>query len=135
MADQYELCPVPVAASGYVAPVDTDELVWCPEPLSIALDGYVTAVEIVVVVVAAPAGFPYSTLVEVLRGNLRDERVRDRVACPNDGTPLLSGPNGDLYCPFDGWRPPGVAAAGTRIPKPEFTFSVESAERLPFDRA
>jgi len=24
-------------------------------------------------------------------------------ACPNDGTPLLEGPNGDLVCPFDEW--------------------------------
>lgn len=24
-------------------------------------------------------------------------------ACPNDGTPLQSGPNGILHCPFDGW--------------------------------
>jgi hypothetical protein len=25
-------------------------------------------------------------------------------SCPNDGTPLRTGPNGELYCPFDGWR-------------------------------
>jgi hypothetical protein len=24
--------------------------------------------------------------------------------CPNDGTPLLTGPNGELRCPFDGFR-------------------------------
>ncbi len=24
-------------------------------------------------------------------------------ACPNDGEPLRSGPNGQLFCPFDGW--------------------------------
>lgn len=27
------------------------------------------------------------------------------VACPNDGEPLLAGPQGQLYCPFDGWQP------------------------------
>ncbi|HEY0638390.1 MAG TPA: hypothetical protein VGD67_12150 [Pseudonocardiaceae bacterium] len=27
------------------------------------------------------------------------------VACPNDGEPLRTGPDGQLYCPFDGWRP------------------------------
>lgn len=27
------------------------------------------------------------------------------VACPNDGEPLKTGPDGQLYCPFDGWRP------------------------------
>jgi hypothetical protein len=26
------------------------------------------------------------------------------VACPNDGEPLLQGPRGELYCPFDGWQ-------------------------------
>lgn len=27
------------------------------------------------------------------------------VACPNDGEPLRAGPHGELYCPFDGYRP------------------------------
>jgi len=27
------------------------------------------------------------------------------VACPNDGEPLRTGPDGRLFCPFDGWRP------------------------------
>jgi hypothetical protein len=26
------------------------------------------------------------------------------LACPNDGEPLRSGPHGELYCPFDGYR-------------------------------
>jgi uncharacterized Zn finger protein (UPF0148 family) len=25
--------------------------------------------------------------------------------CPNDGEPLREGPHGELYCPFDGYRP------------------------------
>lgn len=25
------------------------------------------------------------------------------VACPNDGEPLRSGPDGSLHCRFDGW--------------------------------
>lgn len=33
------------------------------------------------------------------------ERAADPVACPNDGEPLQRAANGDLYCPFDGWRP------------------------------
>ena len=30
------------------------------------------------------------------------------VACPNDGEPLRSGPNGELFCPYDGYRPDGM---------------------------
>lgn len=26
-------------------------------------------------------------------------------ACPNDGEPLREGPDGQLFCPSDGWRP------------------------------
>lgn len=26
-------------------------------------------------------------------------------ACPNDGEPLKEGPDGELFCPSDGWRP------------------------------
>lgn len=34
-----------------------------------------------------------------------DETESPPVACPRDGEPLLAGPGGALYCPFDGWRP------------------------------
>jgi hypothetical protein len=37
----------------------------------------------------------------------REEREQDPVACPNDGEPLESGPDGQPFCPFDGWRPDG----------------------------
>lgn len=33
------------------------------------------------------------------------ERTRPPVACPNDGEPLVTGPDGRLFCPYDGWRP------------------------------
>lgn len=32
------------------------------------------------------------------------EDTRPKVACPNDGEPLLVGPDGKLFCPYDGWR-------------------------------
>lgn len=35
----------------------------------------------------------------------RDEATRQPVACPNDGEPLRTGPDGQLYCKYDGWRP------------------------------
>ena len=34
---------------------------------------------------------------------LRAERTRPPIACPNDGEPLVSGPNGTLHCRFDGY--------------------------------
>jgi uncharacterized Zn finger protein (UPF0148 family) len=39
---------------------------------------------------------------------LAEEPELRRLACPNDGTPYLSGPNGELYCPHDGYRPQDV---------------------------
>jgi hypothetical protein len=35
----------------------------------------------------------------------REDATQSPVACPNDGEPLRSGPRGQLFCPFDGWRP------------------------------
>lgn len=35
------------------------------------------------------------------------ERARPLMACPNDGEPLKQGPDGTLYCPFDGFRADG----------------------------
>lgn len=33
------------------------------------------------------------------------EAATPPAACPNDGEPLKTGPDGGLFCPFDGWRP------------------------------
>jgi hypothetical protein len=33
-----------------------------------------------------------------------DEIARPPASCPNDGEPLRFGPDGILFCPFDGWR-------------------------------
>jgi hypothetical protein len=38
---------------------------------------------------------------------LQQERTRPPQACPNDGEPLTTGPNGVLFCRFDGWRADG----------------------------
>lgn len=40
----------------------------------------------------------YSNAVECARA----ERAAPPLACPDDGTPLVQGQEGDLYCPFDG---------------------------------
>jgi hypothetical protein len=38
-----------------------------------------------------------------------EERSRPPAACPNDGEPLRTGPNGELFCPYDGWRDEGMS--------------------------
>ena len=35
----------------------------------------------------------------------RAQQTTPPQACPNDGEPLTSGPNGELFCRFDGWTP------------------------------
>lgn len=34
-----------------------------------------------------------------------EEESQGALSCPNDGEPLVTGPDGKLFCPFDGWRP------------------------------
>jgi hypothetical protein len=49
-------------------------------------------------------------LLDILRDGAqlyREDREREPVACPNDGEPLDTGPDGQQFCPFDGWRPGG----------------------------
>jgi len=36
----------------------------------------------------------------------RAELAAPPQACPNDGEPLRAGPNGELFCPFDGYQYP-----------------------------
>jgi hypothetical protein len=33
-----------------------------------------------------------------------DARLANPVECPNDGEPVLTGPHGERYCPYDHWR-------------------------------
>lgn len=56
----------------------------------------------------SPAAGSWDSLIGIMaewRNIARDEATRTPVACPNDGTPLTAGPDGGLFCPFDGWRP------------------------------
>lgn len=59
---------------------------------------------------AVPGRGSWYGLLSILREGAelyRQERERDPVACPNDGEPLQQGPDGELFCSFDGWRPGG----------------------------
>lgn len=38
-------------------------------------------------------------------GEFLAEQSRPPVDCPNDGQPLSTGPDGQLFCTYDGWRP------------------------------
>ena len=54
-----------------------------------------------------------------LKAILDDQRVAATsppVACPNDGTPLVSGGGGLLVCPCDGWAwPPRRIITGDEV--------------------
>lgn len=45
----------------------------------------------------------------------RDPQFRgddiERMMCKQCATTLQTGPDGGLFCPFDGWRPEGQGAA------------------------
>ncbi len=52
----------------------------------------------------------WEQLVDILaegRAEAAAEEAEPPQACPNDGEPLKDGPDGELFCPFDGWRPGG----------------------------
>jgi hypothetical protein len=49
----------------------------------------------------------WDQLVDIIRETrdiAAEERDTPPVACPNDGEPLSTGPTGELFCTFDGWR-------------------------------
>lgn len=45
------------------------------------------------------------SILEEARAYAREEENAWPTSCPNDGEPLRTGPDGKLYCPFDGYRP------------------------------
>lgn len=45
----------------------------------------------------------YGAILARQREELQRERDEPPTDCPNDGTNLEAGPNGELHCPFDGW--------------------------------
>ena len=50
-----------------------------------------------------------------IRDEAQDAVRLPLVACPNDGEPLRTGPDGQLYCPFDGAQ----YAAGSLAAEPD----------------
>jgi hypothetical protein len=55
---------------------------------------------------------PWEQLIAIRREQVETvlaEKARPPVACPNDGEPLDLGPDGKLFCPFDGWTWEGAA--------------------------
>ena len=43
------------------------------------------------------------SIFEQQRDDIADWRAAAPEACPNDGQPLKSGPDGQLFCVSDGW--------------------------------
>jgi len=51
----------------------------------------------------------WDQLLDIFHEDAEERRLRESAlpeACPNDGYPLDSGPEGTLHCPFDGWQYP-----------------------------
>ena len=51
----------------------------------------------------------WEQLAEILAENAAEvarSRSEPPVACPRDGEPLETGPNGELHCKFDGYQFP-----------------------------
>lgn len=56
-----------------------------------------------------PPGGSWYTLLDIVREAAEDARQQRRqppVACPHDGEPLTTGPDGSLACRYDGYRWP-----------------------------
>jgi hypothetical protein len=56
----------------------------------------------------ADQGAGWQDLLAILKQGAEEraaERAQGPLACPNDGEPLTSGPDGRLFCRFDGWKP------------------------------
>lgn len=77
--------------------------------------GELTAAATLTVSAPAPAdsgiGGGWYSLISVLseaQSIAEQEASRTPSACPNDGEPLHQGPNGVLYCPWDGWQYSGA---------------------------
>lgn len=49
------------------------------------------------------------SIMQLQKETIQQWREIEPMACPHDGTPLKGGPNGELYCPFDGWQWDGSA--------------------------
>lgn len=56
-------------------------------------------------VVASGSWESLAAILEAGRQYAAEDAARTLVACPNDGTALEMGPDGVLFCRFDGWRP------------------------------
>lgn len=45
----------------------------------------------------------YLAIMNQARREAEQEAMLPPAACPNDGEPLETGPQGELHCRFDGW--------------------------------
>lgn len=53
----------------------------------------------------------WEQLISIIRDSddeARTDASTPPVACLNDGEPLSTGPRGELFCKFDGWRYEGI---------------------------
>lgn len=68
-----------------------------------ALSGHAT--QHVADVVSTGSWYELLSITQEFHDLAAEDRARGPVACPNDGEPLTSAPDGGLFCRYDGWRP------------------------------
>lgn len=54
--------------------------------------------------------YSYLNILHNMAEEVRNEAIEPPEACPDCGEPVRSGPNGELFCTFDGWQWNGAVA-------------------------
>lgn len=98
---QRELHPIACPNDGEPLSRNRDGIIFCK------YDGWMPPGQGPIVATAAQADWGgMGAVVEQARADESSDEVRLTLACPNDGEPLRRSLTGELYCPFDNFRPP-----------------------------
>jgi hypothetical protein len=65
----------------------------------------ITAAVVNPVVVSQGSWYALISITDEARQYALQSRELALMACPNDGEPYRTGPDGQLFCPYDGYKP------------------------------
>lgn len=65
----------------------------------------ITAIVVNPVVVSQGSWYELISITDEARQYALQARELALIACPNDGEPYRTGPDGSLFCPYDGYKP------------------------------